>query len=650
MQISVISAVRLCLISLLLAINSAAQAQLRLPKLISDGMVLQRDAPLRVWGWATPGERITVRFKDKPYKTVTDANGQWQVKLPPMPAGGPFTMEIAGNSRVDVKDILIGDVWFCSGQSNMVHQLNIHDVTYANEIKQANDPQIRQFWVPTLTNLQGPQRDLPSGQWKAAVGEDVRPFSAVAYFFAKKLYATYKIPIGIINASVGGTPIEAWTSENGLANVPTLPAIIEKNKDTTYINSLTRSQPAAANRPAPPVDLGTTGTVKWYDASYVPKGWRPINVPGYWEDQGVKDLNGVVWYRKEVDLPASMTGKAAKVFLGRIVDADELYINGKSVGRTTYMYPQRRYAVPADVLKAGKNVFVVRVTNNGGKGGFVPDKPYCVFAGADTVDLKGTWHYKVGTAYRPYSGGGGGTGGINAQNQPTALYNAMVAPEINYAIKGFCWYQGESNAGKPQEYEQLQRALISDWRQKWQQGDLPFLYVQLPGFMEYNYQPSESGWAVLREAQFKALSVPNTAMAVAIDLGEWNDIHPDNKKDVGERLALAAMKTAYGAKLVSSGPLYQSAKVDGNKIVVSFTNVGSALITNDGEALSEFAIAGADRKFVWAKARIEGNTVIVSSDDVPNPQYVRYAWADNPVNPNLYNKEGLPASPFRTDQ
>ncbi|NEU70163.1 sialate O-acetylesterase [Spirosoma agri] len=651
MQARLISALGLFVTSLFLSVG--VQAQLRLPKLISDGMVLQRDATLKIWGWASSGEKITVRFKGKTYKTVTEDNGEWLVKLPPTPSGGPFTMEISGKSRIDLNDILIGDVWFCSGQSNMVHQLNIHDVTYAKEIAEANYPQIRQFWVPTLTNLQKPQSDLPNGQWSAAVGEAVRPFSAVAYFFAKKLYEKYHVPIGIINASVGGTPIEAWTSEAGLTDFPTLKAVIEKNNDTSYINTLTRRQvSAAASRPNPPVDLGLTGSTKWFDASYTPKGWRSINVPGYWEDQGLKELNGVVWYRKEINIPTSMTGKPAKVFLGRIVDADELYINGKSVGKTTYLYPQRRYSVPAGVLRAGKNVIVVRVTNNGGKGGFVPDKPYCLFAGADTVDLKGTWQYKVGVAYKPVTGSGGGNsaGGINPQNQPTALYNAMVAPAINYAIRGFCWYQGESNAGEPQTYEKLQRVLVADWRNRWGQGPLPFLYVQLPGFMDYNYQPSESNWAVLREAQLKALSVPNTAMVVAIDLGEWNDIHPDNKKDVGERLALAAMKTAYNEDLVSSGPLYQSATIQGNKVVLSFTNSGRGLITRDGEEPGEFAIAGADKKFSWAKAKIDGNNVIVWSDDVPNPQYVRYAWADNPVNPNLYNKDGLPASPFRTDQ
>lgn len=312
----------------------------------------------------------------------------------------------------------------------------------------------------------------------------------------------------------------------------------------------------------------------------------------------------MVWYRKEIDIPAAMTGKEAKIFLGRIVDADELYINGKLVGNTTYQYPQRRYKLPESTLKPGKNLFVIRVTNTGGKGGFVPDKPYCLFAGTDTLDLKGTWHYKVGDVFPPFTGGGGG--GLSYQNQPTALYNAMVAPGIRYTIKGFCWYQGESNSGKPEEYAKLLPALIHDWRTKWNQGPLPFLNVQLPGYMDYNYLPVESNWAAMRESQLKMLSVENTAMVVAIDLGEWNDIHPDNKKSVGDRLALAAFKTAYGETLVYSGPIAQELSADGNKLVIRFTHTGSGLTTNDEEAPAEFAIAGADKKFVWAKARIEG--------------------------------------------
>ncbi|PMD99288.1 sialate O-acetylesterase [Siphonobacter sp. BAB-5405] len=626
-------------------LSVVASAQVRLPKFISDGMVLQRDTPLKIWGWAKPGEKVTVRFKNKTYKATTPSDGKWQVTLPALPAGGPFQMEIAGSNRISIQDILLGDVWFCSGQSNMVHQLNIHDVTYAEEIRTANYPKIRQFWVPTLSNLQSPQAELPQGQWKAAVGEDVRPFSAVAYFFAKTLYQRYKVPIGIINASVGGTPIEAWMSEEGLRNFPDAIATLQKNKDTAYVQSLRRR----VTVPKVPIDAGMEATPKWYETNDPSKGWRSINVPGYWEDQGIRDLNGVVWYRRELEIPASMAGKAAKVFLGRIVDADELYINGTLIGKTTYQYPQRRYPVPANVLKAGKNSIVVRVTNTAGKGGFVPDKPYCLFAGTDTVDLKGTWQYKVGSVFKPLPRGEF-QAGLNPNNQPAALFNAMVAPILPYAIKGFCWYQGETNAGQSQLYAQLLPALIQDWRRLWQQESLPFLYVQLPGYMDYQYLPAESNWASMREAQLKTLSVPHTAMAVAIDLGEWNDIHPDNKKDVGERLAQTALNLVYHENIVASGPLFQSATIQGNKINLSFTNVGSGLQAIDGEPLGDFAIAGSDKKFVWAQARIEGDKVVVWSDEVPNPQYVRYAWADNPVHANLYNKEGLPASPFRTDQ
>lgn len=644
---------------LTLTMSIATSAQIKLPRLIRDSMILQRDSKVNVWGWAANKEKVTVKFNGKTYKTKAAADGKWSIVLPAMKAGGPYTMDITGSNKITLKDILIGDVWICSGQSNMVHQMNIHDVTYAKDIAEANYPQIRHFWIPTMTSLEGPKDDLPTGYWKSAVGDDVRPFSAVAYFFARAIYEKYHVPIGLINASVGGTPIEAWTSEEGLKDFPALEATIQKNKDTAYINSLSRrSFPAVANRPTQ-TDKGLTGPKPWYDVSYVPKNWHTINIPGYWEDQGIRDLNGVVWYRKEIEIPASMVGKPARVFLGRIVDADVLYINGKQVGNTTYQYPQRRYNVPADLLKAGKNIFIIKVTNTAGKGGFVPDKPYCIFAGNDTVDLKGYWQYKVGEVFEPRTGGFGG-GGINAQNQPSALYNAMVAPLINYTIKGFLWYQGEANTGRAEEYAKLQPAQVIDWRNKWKQGDLPFLYVQLPGFMEMNYLPSESQWAGLRESQLKSLSVPNTGMAVAIDLGEWNDIHPDNKKAVGDRLALIAENIVYGNKdVIYSGPIFQSATIDGNKITISFSHVGSGLTTSDGEELNQFAIAGADKKFVWSNAKIEGDKVVVWSDRVATPKYVRYAWADNPDGANLVNKEarpdgsvgrGLPASPFRTDK
>jgi sialate O-acetylesterase len=345
-----------------------------------------------------------------------------------------------------------------------------------------------------------------------------------------------------------------------------------------------------------------------------------------------------------------MAGKPAKLFVGRIIDADETYLNGVKIGNITYQYPPRRYEVPAGLLKAGKNLLVVRVTNTSGKGGFVPDKRYELTDGVTHIDIRGDWQYKVGRVFSP-PGATAGRPVFSAQNEPTGLYNTMVAPAIRYGIKGFLWYQGESNTGNAREYKLLMPALIADWRAKWQEGDLPFLYVQLPNYAEVQYSPSESQWAELREAQLDALSVPNTAMAVAIDAGEWNDLHPLDKKDVGERLALGAEKLAYGdTSVVASGPIFQAARVDGDRIILSFTGIGSGLMVKGGGELQQFAIAGEDKKFVWADARIDDGRVIVSSPDVAQPMYVRYAWADNPEGANLYNKEGLPASPFRTDR
>lgn len=641
-------AVKIILSFCLVLLSVAAFTQVRLPRLIRDSMILQRDMPAKIWGWSSKKEKVKIYFNHKTYKTVSDQNGKWEIFLPATKAGGPYTMTIAGTNKIVLKDILFGDVWICAGQSNMVHQMILHGVRYADEIANANNPEIRQFWVPNTTNMQSPQMDLPGGSWKWANPTDVKEFSAVAYFFAKKLYEKYHVPIGLINESWGGIPIEAMMSEESFKSFPAILNTIQKNKDTAYINELNRRVFNASGKMpmSRPEDKGITE--KWFDPSYIPKEWHRIAVPGYWEDQGAK-VNGTVWYRREIDVPASMLNAPAKVFLGRIVDADVLYINGKQVGATTYMYPQRRYPVPDGILKPGKNLFVVRVTNNFGKGGFVPDKPYQLIAGKDTIDLTGYWEYKVGQVNIPRRGFAGG-GGIAAQNQPTALYNAMLAPVVGYTIKGFVWYQGESNSGKADEYAKLQPAMINDWRNKWNEGELPFLFVQLPGFGDYNYLPYESQLAAFREAQAKSLSLSNTAMAVAIDIGDWNDIHPDRKKDVGDRLALAAEKIAYGENIVYSGPLYQSSFADGGKIILSFSNIGSGLVTNDGEELNEFAIAGADKKFVWAKAKIEADKIIVWSDEVKEPKFVRYAWADSPVNPNLYNKDGLPAAPFTTEK
>ena len=624
--------------------------QVKLPKLISDGIVLQRNTEIPIWGWASNNEEITISFNKKKYKTKASKTGKWEITLPKMKAGGPYKMTISGKNSIDVNDILIGDVWLCAGQSNMVHQLDIHDVRYADEIKNANYPEIRHYKVPTTTSISGEKEDLTGGVWQKAIGEQVRPFSAVSYFFAKKIYEKYHIPIGLINASVGGTPIEAWIPEEGYKNFPEMMNIINENRDPEFLNKQKRKLSNFSPTSPKVKDKGLLDSLKWYDINFTPKNWRTINIPGYWEDQGISNLDGVVWYRKEINIPANMTNKPARVFLGRIVDADELYINGEKVANTTYQYPQRRYHIPSNILKPGKNTFVVRVTNNGGKGGFVPDKPYYIVAENDTIDLKGYWKYKVGEVFKPrkFYGQRNGIRRINPQNEPTSLYNAMVAPFKQISVKGILWYQGESNSGQPEKYKDYMIALINSWRTVFKNNDIPFIYAQLPNYMDVSYLPSESNWAKLRESQLEALEVPNTAMTVNIDLGEWNDIHPDNKKDVGERMALAGLKLAYKENVVYSGPLYNDYKIEGNKVIISFTHIGSGLTTNDNEELSEFAIAGEDKQYVWAKTKIKDNKVIVWNDEVPNPKYVKYAWADNPDNPNLYNKEGLPASPFRT--
>jgi sialate O-acetylesterase len=630
------------------------QANIKLPVLVCDGMVLQRDTKINIWGWGSPGEKVRIKFNNKSFGAVTDPKGNWKIALPPMKAGGPYSMEVKGNNSIIIKDILVGDVWFCSGQSNMVLNMERVKEKYPDDIAKADYPQIRNFFIPTVSDVTTVHQDLPPGKWISASPENVLGFGAVTFFFARSIYNEYKVPIGIINSSVGGTPIEAWISEEGIKEFPQLNARVERFKDTAFMNPILR---AARVRPGsgqkPPENPGTTdkgmsGPKPWYDVTYVPEGWHKFWLPGYWDDQGVRGLNGVVWFRKEINLPVTLTNKPAKLFLGRIVDADKVYVNGVLSGSITYQYPPRRYNLLSGLLKPGKNIIVIRVTNNAGKGGFVPDKPYWLVADNDSIDLRGEWLYKVGQVFRPASyETGTGSQPVSMQNEPTGLYNTMVAPLINYRIKGILWYQGEANAGKPKEYQQLLPALINDWRKKWQQGTLPFLFVQLPNFMEVRYLPSESQWAELRFGQLKSLSVANTAMAVTIDIGEWNDIHPLEKKVVGERLALAARKLAYGnEKIVYSGPVFKSFFKEADSIKIEFDHIGSGLTIKGGGDLNHFAIAGADRKFVWAEARINNNRVIVWSDEIIDPVYVRYAWADNPEGANLYNIEGLPASPF----
>lgn len=621
-------------------------AQIRLPKLISDHMVLQRDQPIKVWGWASPKEKITLQFDHKTFKTTTTAAGKWEIALPAHAAGTGYAMVLKGRNEIRITDIAFGDVWLCSGQSNMVINMERVKERFPADIASADYPDIRNFFVPTLTNLNGSVDDFPKGEWKTASPENVLTFGAVAYFFAREIYEKHKVPIGIVNSSVGGTPIEAWISEGGFRDFEDIKKTISQNKDTSYVNAFARLVNTVPQERTV-TDAGRTG--HWESIEYQPKGWRNFNIPGYWEDQGLKELDGVVWFRRTIEVPQSWAGKRVKLYMGRIVDADEMYVNGRKVGNITYQYPPRRYEIPGDLLKAGANTFVVRVTNTSGKGGFVPDKPYFMTTGSDTIDLKGTWQYKVGAVFPP--GRNTAPPRLVHQNQPTALYNAMIAPALPLKIKGFLWYQGESNTGNPEPYNALLPALIRDWRALWHDDHLPFLVAQLPNFQDIDYTPAESNIALLREAQNKALTLPNTAVAVTIDLGEWNDIHPLNKKDIGKRLALAARNLAYGEKGITySGPTLKSYRIENDKVILTFDHVGEGIVTSDNEPLRWFAVAGDDRKFYWAEAEILGkDRIALRSGHVKSPKYVRYAWQDNPEGVNFYNVAGLPASPFRTD-
>jgi sialate O-acetylesterase len=638
-----------CVVSVcFLFVINAALGDVKLPRLISNGMVLQRDAKVRFWGWSDPGEKLSIAFAGKTYTAVGSTEGKWMIAISPLAAGGPYTLQIDANNHITVQDILVGDVWLCSGQSNMALPMERVKERYKDDIANADNPQIRHFFLSTRYDFTGPQEDLPSGIWEAANSQNILRFSAVAYFFAKTLFEKYHVPIGLINSSVGGSPAEAWLSSDAIKKFPEHEAVFMKHKSSNYIDSIRKAENAVTNKwytRLQQADQGLTGPKKWFDPTYDAAAWPVMDLPNFWKDQGLGDVNGVVWFRKEVNVPASMVGKPAPLLLGRIVDRDSVYVNGVFVGAIGYQYPPRRYEVPAGVLREGKNTIVVRVINSSGHGGFIKDKPYQLSAAGETIDLKGAWQYKLGATAEPLPST------TFFQYKPVGLFNAMIAPLLKCAIKGVIWYQGESNASRPKEYQQLFPALIADWRQQFKQGDFPFLYVQLANFMNAKDQPAESEWAELREAQLKTLAVPNTGMAVIIDLGEWNDIHPLNKADVGTRLALAAEKIAYrDTKVVSSGPLYKSMKIQGNKIIITFTNTGSGLKVNGGGELKYFSIAGADGKFRWAKAKIEGNQVIVWNDELTNPVAVRYAWADNPEGANLYNREGLPASPFRTDK
>ncbi|HXL57193.1 MAG TPA: sialate O-acetylesterase, partial [Chitinophagaceae bacterium] len=493
-------------------------AQVKLPRLISDSMILQRDTKVNIWGWAAIDEKVTINFHNKAYSVIAGKDGRWMITLSPMKAGGPYDMEINASNHIILKNILMGDVWVCSGQSNMELPMERLKDKYPEIIAAANNPNIRQFNVSTRYFFKSSQEDLKSGSWETAEPASVLHFTGVGYFFAKALYEKYHVPVGLIKSAAGGTGPEAWLSEDALKEFPVYFNRLEKLKNDAYVDSIKKSDNAITNAWYNNIwqqDKGLHEEKKWFDTSYDASSWQTMQVPGYWEEAGLKNTHGVVWFRKETNVPKSMTGKPARLFLGNIIDRDSAYINGTFVGSTGYQYPPRKYNIPSNLLLKGKNIIVVRIINYAGSGGFYKDKPYRLFTSNDTIDLKGAWQYKLGVASDTIPAS------TTFEYMPEGLFNAMIAPLVNYSIKGVIWYQGEASTGKALEYQKLFPALIKNWQQQWKQGNFPFLYVQLANYMQSKEQPSESEWAELREAQLKTLAVPNTAMVVTIDIGEW---------------------------------------------------------------------------------------------------------------------------------
>jgi sialate O-acetylesterase len=634
-----------CTILLLFLTVPMAFCQVRLPKLISNGMILQRDANIKIWGWAAPNEDIEIDFLTKKNTVKANATGNWELQLSNLPAGGPHKMTITASNTIVIDDILIGDVWLCSGQSNMNMTIGGTGSTYQSDINNSTNDKIRHFKVPLEYEFNTPRTDLTSGTWIKADPTLVRQFSAAAYFFAKALFDKYQIPIGLINSSNGGTPIHAWMSESALKYFPETVAEIQLLKNPTYVNSIIQNDINLENNWNATLDKNDAGLKNnWISNSTDTSTWGNVTVPFTKRDIGS------VWYKKDITVTADMVANPSSLQLGALIEVDSTYVNGKFVGFNNKEWAYRNYTIPANTLVLGKNTITVRLVNNSLTGGFTGYGFQLVGGSSNTeiIDLKGTWKFKVGYAMSALQAP------VVLEWKPTSLYNGMLEPLKNYGIKGAIWYQGEGNTGKPTQYAIYLRSMLEDWRALFKNPNLPFIYVQLPNYQAAVANPVESSWALLRESQLKTLAIPFTGMATTIDVGDANDIHPVYKKPVGTRLALAAQRVAYGNdKIVSTGPMYKSMKIVGNTIELTFDTLGSALkFKSNGTPVgthTNFAIAGSDKKFSWAQAKIEGNKVIVWNGNIANPVAVRYAWGQNPAGEKLFNTEDLPASPFRTD-
>jgi len=630
----------------------AARADVRLPALLADHMVLQRETEAALWGWAEPGETVSVRpsWSEVTATAVAGADGRWRLSVATPAAGGPHAITVTGANETVLSDVLIGEVWICSGQSNMEWPLSAAKDAQA-ELAAATHPRLRLFDVRNAIALE-PRADC-EGAWSACTPESAAGFSAVGYFFGRELSAELDLPVGLIGTSWGGTVAEAWTSEGTLNRMPdfaaALAAVAREREDPAGAAARQREALRDWWDELARKDRGS-GEEDWSKPSYDDASWSLMELPRLWEAAGLEGFDGVVWFRRALDLPAGWAGRELELELGPIDDMDTTWFNGERVGgheQAGLWQTPRRYTVPAALVREGRNVVAVRVVDTGGAGGFDGQALCARPAGGaqgQEVSLAGRWSFRVGAKMgdlRPLPANQAGF----HQNSPTALYNGMIAPLVPFAIRGAIWYQGESNRTRAHQYRTLFPAMIADWRAHWGRGDFPFYFVQIAPF---GYGGDRGEAAELREAQMMALAVPNTGMAVTMDIGETGDIHPRDKQAVAHRLALWALARTYGrAGLECSGPVFRSMRVVDREVRLAFDHAASGLVARGGE-LTHFTLAGADKRFVPARARIEGDAVVVWNERVLAPLSVRYAWgaADQP---NLFNGAGLPAPSFRTD-
>ena len=602
-------------------------ADVRLPLLLSDNMVLQRDKPVRIWGWADPGEKVTVTLGDQTKGTTADERGHWSVTLSPHPAGGPHQLIAAGKNTLKVSNILFGDVWVCSGQSNMAMAID-RAANGEKEIQEANFPGIRLFTVG-INSLQRPAEEC-TGRWRPCSPQTVRGFSAVAYLFGRRLHQDLNVPIGMIVSSMGATDAASWTPLEAMDGEPRLKATAD------------RARTAMGNYPALPLDQRGWEAPDLDDAT-----WKQMELPGAWEKSGLDmdKLDGVVWFRRKIDIPADWAGHDLELHLGPIDDGDTMYFDGRKIGAMDVDTPDvyktpRMYPVAASLVKGGQATLAIRMTDRLGDGGLLgqPEQSYLCIAGDESkrISVAGAWRFQIADRWPPV-----GT--------PSGLYNGMIAPLASMAVRGVLWYQGESNASAAGQYRDLLGALVRGWRTAWGDGALPVVVVQLPNYMESKPDPSDSAWAQLREAQqLVAGTIKAVSLVVTIDLGEAKNIHPANKQDVAARAAMAAEANVYGkAAVIGNSLQFAGMTVESDRVRVKLKGAEGGLEVRGG-AIKGFSVAGADGKFHWADAKLDGEDVVVHSDAVPAPKAVRYGWADNPEC-TLYGKSGLPLAPFRSD-